>query len=208
MDTDAMQQETGTRTYDSPLRREQAEGTRHRILDAAASVINEDKDFVVAQVAKRAGVSVRTVYHHFPDREAMLNVLSVRLARQLGYTGPEMPDDLMSFADGAVAIGKRVGANDDLVRAHMSTPAGQATHQHGRARRLEHLRQLADAELADVDPQIAEWLVVIIHQLASSRTWLAMKDEAQLDVAEAAEAVAWAIRTLLESVRGAASKRA
>jgi AcrR family transcriptional regulator len=200
-----MQQATGTRTYHSPLRREQAQGTRERILDAAASVITEAGEFVVAQVAKRAGVSVRTVYHHFPDREAMLDALAGWLAAQLGYPRQEMPKDLASFADETVAMFKRFDADREKVRAFFSTPVGQATRKHARARRLEYLRRLVDAELTGVDPQAAEWAVVIIHQIASSRTWLALKDDAGLDGPEAAEAVGWAIRTLVESVKGTAA---
>ena len=200
-----MQQVVGARTYDSPLRRENAQRTRKRILDAAASVITEDGDFVVAQVAKRAGVSVRTVYHHFPDREAMLEALAEWLAAQLGYPRPELPEDLASFADETVAMFKRFDADFDKMRAFFSTPVGQAARQHARARRLEHLRHLADAELTGVDPLTAERAVVILHQLASSRTWRALKDEARLDGSDAAEAVGWAIRTLLASVRGTAS---
>jgi len=203
-----MQQETETRIYDSPLRRENAQRTRKRILDAAASVITEDGDFVVAQVAERAGVSVRTFYHHFPDREAMLDALGEWLAEELGYPRPEWPRDLASFADKTVAMAERLGADIDKMRVFFSTPVGQAARRQARARRLEYLRQLADVELAGVDPQTAEWTVVIIHQLASSRTWLAMQDEAALDVSEAAEAVGWAIKTLLESLKGQPSREA
>lgn len=202
-----MQQATGTRTYHSPLRREQAQGTRERILDAAASVITEAGDFVVAQVATRAGVSVRTVYHHFPDREAMLDALGEWLAAQLGYPRQELPEDLASFADETVAMCKRFDADYDKMRAFFSTPVGRATRRHARARRLEHLRRLAAAELTGVDPRTAEWAVVIIHQIASSRTWLALRDETELDGSDAAEAVGWAIRTLLESVNGTASSK-
>ena len=203
-----MQQLTGTRTYDSPLRRENAQRTRKRILDAAASVITEDGDFVVAQVAKRAGVSVRTFYHHFPDREAMLDALGEWLAEELGYPRPEWPKDLAAFADETVAMAKRLSADGDKMRVFFSTPVGQAARRQARARRLEYLRQLADAELVGVDPQTAEWAVVIIHLLASSRTWLAMQDDAGFDVSEAAEAVGWAIKSLLQSLKGQASGEA
>ncbi|MGQ0849554.1 MAG: TetR/AcrR family transcriptional regulator [Actinomycetota bacterium] len=203
-----MQPETQARAYDSPLRRENAQRTRKRILDAASSVISEEGDFVVAQVAKRAGVSVRTVYHHFPDRESMLDALGEWLAAQLGYPRPEWPTDLASFADQTVVMAKRLSADDDKARAFFSTPFGQAARRQARARRLEHLRRLADRELEGVDPQTAEWAVVTIHQLASSRTWLAMKDEAGFDASKAADATGWAIRALIESVKGTTSSNA
>jgi AcrR family transcriptional regulator len=202
-----MQRSTGTRTYDSPLRRENAQRTRRRILDAAASVITLDGDFVVAQVADRAGVSVRTVYHHFPDRETMLDALGEWLAEELGYPRTEWPADLASFADLTEAAAEQLSADLDKMRVFFSTPVGQAARRQARARRLEHLRRLADAELAGADPQ-AKWLAVIIHQLASSRTWLGMRDEAGFDVSEAAKAVGWAIRTLVGSVTAGVSKEA
>jgi AcrR family transcriptional regulator len=206
MEAEHMQEPTETRTYDSPLRRENAQRTRKRILDSAASVITEDGDFVVAQVAERAGVSVRTVYHHFPDREAMLDALGEWLAEELGYPRPEWPQDLSSFADLTVEMAERLSADVDKMRVFFSTPVGQAARRQARARRLKHLRRLADVELAGMDPQTAEWAVVIIHELASSRTWLAIQDDAGFDVSEAAEAVGWAIKTLLRGLKGASKK--
>jgi AcrR family transcriptional regulator len=202
MDAESMQERVGTRTYDSPLRRENSENTRKRILNAVASLIDQDGDFVVAKVAKRAGVSVRTVYHHFPDREAMLDALGEWLADELGYPRPDWPEDLASFADQTVTMAERLRADEDKVRVFFSTSVGQEARRQARARRLEHLRRLARAELGGVDPQIAERLAVIIHQLASSRTWLAMQDEAGFNASEAAEAVGWAIRALVQNVKG------
>ncbi|HKZ21342.1 MAG TPA: TetR/AcrR family transcriptional regulator [Acidimicrobiia bacterium] len=208
MKSETVQGEAGKRTYDSPLRRENAERTRKRILDAAASVISEDGTFVVAQVAELAGVSVRTVYHHFPDRETMLDALGEWLAAQLGYPRQDLPEDFASFADATVEMTKQYSADFERARAFFSTPVGQAARQHSRARRLKHLRGLAEVEFAGVDPQTAGWAAVIIHVIASSRTWLAMRDEAGFDGSEAAEAVGWAIRTLVESVKTEASDEA
>jgi AcrR family transcriptional regulator len=202
MNSGAVQEEAEARTYDSPLRRENAERTRKRILDATASVITENGDFVVADVAQRAGVAVRTIYHHFPDREIMLDALGEWLAEELGYPKLEWPKDLASFADKTVDIAEQLNAEIDKMRVFFSTPVGQAARKQARARRLEHLRHLADAELAGVDAQTAEWAVVIIHELASSRTWLAMHEDAGFDVTEAAEAVRWAIKTLLARLKG------
>jgi hypothetical protein len=132
----------------------------------------------------------------------MLDALGEWLAEELGYPRPEWPQDLASFADETVAMAERLGADIDKMRVFFSTPVGQAARRQARARRLEYLRQLADAELAGVDPQKADWAVVIIHQLASSRTWLAMRDEAGFDVSGAAKAVGWAIKTLLQGLKG------
>ena len=194
----------GKAPYDSPLRREQARGTRQAILEAAATVITESGDFVMAQVAERAGVAVRTVYHHFPDRDSMLDALAVWLANELGYPQQVMPPDLDTFADETEDMFKRFAVDDVKLQAYFSTPAGLAARRHARARRLEHLRHLAATELAD--PDTAERTAVMIHQIASSRTWRGLIEESHLEGNDAAEAIGWMIRTLIMSVKGGGAR--
>jgi hypothetical protein len=95
---------------------------------------------------------------------------------------------------------KRFASDGDKVQAYFSTPTGLAARRHARARRLEHLRHLAAAELAD--PDTAERTAIMIHQIASSRTWRGLIEESQLDANDAAEAIGWMIHTLIESVKG------
>ncbi len=66
-----------TRVYRSELRTEQAERTRERILEALVEQLGEgNEDFSIPRVAERAGVSVRTVYHHFPNRDAQIEAVA------------------------------------------------------------------------------------------------------------------------------------
>src|SRR3954466_3603430 len=62
---------SGARQYRSPLRGEQQQQTRERILEAAIALIAEDglAELTVPGVAERAGVSLRTVYRHFPAKD-------------------------------------------------------------------------------------------------------------------------------------------
>jgi AcrR family transcriptional regulator len=55
--------ESGVRQYRSPLRGEQQQQTRERILEAAVAQIAEEglAELTVPLVAERAGVSLRTV---------------------------------------------------------------------------------------------------------------------------------------------------
>src|SRR3954449_2901973 len=67
-----------TRPYISPLRERQTSQTRAAILEALGAELGAGgiEDFSVARLARRAGVSERTVYRHFPTREALLDGLS------------------------------------------------------------------------------------------------------------------------------------
>jgi AcrR family transcriptional regulator len=63
------------RTYTSPLRADQMEQTRLRILRAVTDVLADPgtEEVTIPLVARRARVSLRTVYRHFPTREALFD---------------------------------------------------------------------------------------------------------------------------------------
>ena len=65
------------RTYSSPLRAEQAEQTRARIVQAAVDLLAEGDagDLAMPDVAARAGVSVRTVYRSFATKDELLDAV-------------------------------------------------------------------------------------------------------------------------------------
>ena len=52
--------------------------TADRILDAALACAQEGPDFIMADVARAAGLSRQGVYLHFPDRKTLLVALALR----------------------------------------------------------------------------------------------------------------------------------
>ena len=67
--------------------------TRHAILDALAAVIAETGGlgFSVQQVAERAGVTHRTVYNHFPTRDALNDALAEHVEDVMARDGFREP---------------------------------------------------------------------------------------------------------------------
>ena len=65
------------RPYDSPLRREQANATRRRILEAARRLFERDgfTATTMAAIASEAGVSLKTVYLAFETKAGVLRAL-------------------------------------------------------------------------------------------------------------------------------------
>ena len=90
------------RSYESRLRRDQAERTRDLILAAFAEQLGRPgvSELSVREAAVRAGVAVRTVYHYFPDRQAQLKALASWIEGQLMPTPfePHSADDLLEMA--------------------------------------------------------------------------------------------------------------
>lgn len=58
--------------------RSDARRNARRILDATAAAIATDPATGLEQIARRAGVSRATLYHHFPSRDALLDALTDR----------------------------------------------------------------------------------------------------------------------------------
>ena len=84
-----MNSESMPRNYRSPLREKQASETRAAIVAALAEQVLDHGmvDFSIPRLAERAGVSVRTVYRYFPNREDLLNAVVSGLARLSAITG-------------------------------------------------------------------------------------------------------------------------
>src|SRR5438093_9681250 len=80
-----------SRSYESPLREEQAEVTRRRILDALVRTMAKGvAGLSVPAVAAEAGVSVPTVYRHFRTKADLVAALAPYLTRKTRLM--EIPD--------------------------------------------------------------------------------------------------------------------
>ncbi|MGF1626412.1 MAG: TetR/AcrR family transcriptional regulator [Alphaproteobacteria bacterium] len=94
-----------TRSYRLGRRGEAAEETRRRIVDATFSLHNEQG--VVAttmkQIAERAGVSVGTVYHHFPSYEDAIRACGEHV---IAFAPPPDPAAIAGIEDRVARIGR------------------------------------------------------------------------------------------------------
>src|SRR5689334_21346326 len=75
----------GKRQYHSPLREKQAAQTRELILEQAMKVLaaSSGDEILLAEVARQAGISERTLYRYFATREELLEGLSQWLDRRI-----------------------------------------------------------------------------------------------------------------------------
>lgn len=85
-----------TRAYHSDLRAQQTELTRERILQATHELLRTRRpaDLTYAEVAELSGVSLRTVYRHFPTTDDLLLGVSDLVLSRLG------PLDLSTLESG------------------------------------------------------------------------------------------------------------
>lgn len=195
-----------TRSYHSPLRERQAAATRSAILHAAAELILSDglADFSMREVAAHADVSERTVYYHFPNRQALLDGLAEWVDDQLRERSLQAdPRDIEDMPGRIAAI---FAAFDDLgaparAMARLSAARGMRSAAY-RERTAAFRDRFADVLDPLPDGQ-ADRRFALIRHIVSSTTWLTLRDEFELDGQETADAIAWALETLLDDLRGA-----
>jgi AcrR family transcriptional regulator len=81
-----------------------ADANRRRILDVALAELLRDPDASMDQIARAAGVVRRTVYGHFPNREALIGTLvdgaveAVAAAHAAGRAAAEGPAETVALA--------------------------------------------------------------------------------------------------------------
>jgi AcrR family transcriptional regulator len=188
------------RQYGSPLRAQQVEETRERILDATVRVMGKGLAFVsVPQVAREAGVSVPTVYRHFATKRDLLGAVYPHAVRRAGLNELVIPRSMDELRGGLRAYFERTDSFGDLARAAMASPASQEVRRLNMPDRLTIFRQLADSiepKPSKADRNRIARLLVILTASSSLRLW---RDQIGSSVEEAADDVDWALRAVIAS---------
>jgi AcrR family transcriptional regulator len=186
------------------LRTRQTQFTRDLLMDALAGVIAEQgvTDFSVQDVADRARVSHRTVYRHFPTREALLAAFvpwaEERMRVLAGLGVPEHEEDVVPL------LRRKFAALDELapiVIPALQLEEGRAAATEQSARSLPAMRIALAESTAHLPPHVANVVTAVIRLIASSRTWLALRNEEGTDASRSADVVAWAVETLIGELR-------
>ena len=193
---------SSARPYESPLRAEQMEQTRRRILQALADVLADEAvdEVTVPGVAMRARVSLRTVYRHFPTKEALFDAFGEWAEEDLRLVLHSYPETLEGVRGMAPALYRMYDERAPLIRALLSK-RGQEIRARTRRRRLETFEKAMQELTRDLEPAERQRAVAVIYLLVSAPAWQAMRDQSGLDGGEAGRAAAWAVRVLTDELR-------
>jgi AcrR family transcriptional regulator len=190
-----MNTDTERRTYRSALREDQAQATALRIVEAALRVLERGIAVLsIAAVAREAGVSVQTVYHHFGDKIGLVRAVSDHLDRA-SVGGEALPpaDSPSGLAAHVRFVFPRLDGRNALMAPALAGPEGAALRKEWLADRSEMVRTaLAEAE-SRMSPSDFDHLVAVVTILCTSQTLGVMHEYLGLSVDDAAGAVAWAI---------------
>jgi AcrR family transcriptional regulator len=181
--------------------------TRRAILDALAAVIAESgmAELSIQAVADRAGVTHRTVYNHFPTREALSDAFAEHVEAvfaERGLVQPEQGVGVAGLPELAGQFHHLFAAHAEHIQAYvmMTIATGAAARVfRDRSRKME---KLIDDELGPLDPGVARLVTSAIRMFVSSTGWFLLSKHHGLSAAEAGRVSEWAVKALLDAVRG------
>ena len=183
--------------YLSPLRQQYAAQTRERILDAAIASLREGaaEALTIAGVAAVAGVTERTIYRHFHNREELLRAVWPRMQVLIGLPG--FPETVAALIATPQKIFPRMTAQAGAVRASMSSAVGREIRKGANPERQRAFQACVSEALPGLDKAMRRRRAAVIQMIGSSHGWAAMTDYWGLSAEEAGRAAAEAIAILL-----------
>jgi AcrR family transcriptional regulator len=191
------------RAYESPLREEQMEQTRLRILEAVTDLFVDDstEELTIPRVAERARVSIRTVYRYFPTREALFDAWGDWIDETIKVQLHSYPETLEEFLEFTPRLYRSYDENESLVRAMLTGKAARNVRTRTRRRRQQAFERALLDVTSNLEPDERRRVTAVIYLLSSAPAWNAMRDQWGLDGEEAGKAAAWAIRVLVDALR-------
>jgi AcrR family transcriptional regulator len=190
------------RAYSNTRRQQQAAETRGLILEALVRVLARGlAELSVPAIAEEAGVSVSTVYRNFPTKRDLLAGLGEYMDRRTGYLmepEPRSPDDLAQTVRDAY---RQADALEPEIQAAYASAVGQQMRHEREMPRKVALLSRALAPLSNkLDPDEQQHLLHLVMVLISRYTLHRYKVDLGVSADDAAETVAWALRTLTQAI--------
>ena len=179
---------------------------RERVLEGVAQVLAGGDELTFARVAKAADVPERTVYRHFPTREALLAAVFDWANARVGYEG-ERP----VRRDEVVALIERLFPGFDeiapVIHELLVAPEGRTARLAHNDERRRSAETLVRNEVPGLDRRSARQVAAALQLLTSAAAWQTLRDVWEMDGGEAADAATMAIDLIIDGARGRADAR-
>ena len=157
--------------------------------------------FSVQAVADRAGVTHRTIYNHFPTREALCDAFSDYVDELLMASSgaPEPTWSLASIPLLVEDLYRTLALRDRHARAYVMLMIGNRRPMSGWRKRSLMAEKLMAREQSGRIPLTPRQVTAVIRMFVSTMGWHLLTEQCGLSTDEAVAASTWATRTLLDA---------
>jgi AcrR family transcriptional regulator len=176
---------------------------RERVLDGVFEVLAAGEDLTFARVARAAGVPERTIYRHFPSKEALHTAIWGWANERMGFTGPFPTDEA-----GYVALVRTAHPGFErlapVIRELLTSKDGLAVRLTANDQRRQNAMAAVRTEAPGLDAVETRRVAAALQLLTAAATWQTLHDYWDMDGEEAGETAALAIELLLAGARARA----
>jgi len=186
------------RRYDSPLRRQQTEDTRERILAAGSELVHsfpawDWRGLTFRAVGERAGVSERTVHRYFATERALRDAVVQRLVMESGVSLERL--EVGEFAD---ITAKLFGYLSSFAAAPAAVP-DPSLEAIDQARRQALLGAVVRATPSWSEAE-REMAAAVLDMLWNVPSYERLVTAWRLDGDRAGQAISWVIRLVTDAI--------
>lgn len=180
-----------------------AAATRQVIVDAVSDLLVEQHPAAlsVPAVARRAGVSVRTVYRYFPTKQDLLDAVAEVLPAQASIPAPRDWTDPRRAERQLSQLWDVLAENMPAVRAQHTSAAGREVREQRLARHCADVDRAMVAALPDAPDADRATLRDLSIAVTSSSMFLELVDRLGHDPTDAARLASWVSRAILREYR-------
>lgn len=181
------------------LRGRNRELTRRLVIEAYAELSLERgfNNFTMQDIADRVGISHRTLYRHFENREAIVEGLEAEITAEVyGPNSDTSMDSSEILRHNYTVFGQY---RKPMIVYSLMIEAGMLTSPDRRSR-TEWVRQLVDQRASHLSDVGRRQVVGILRVVAGSMAWARLTSkEIGLSDEDAGAASAWALKALVEA---------
>jgi AcrR family transcriptional regulator len=195
-----------TKIMSLSLREENAQAVRERIAGAVAAHLAERglDDLSLPIIARRAGVSVATMYRYYPSREALLDAYAEWVRAKIKVKSFDV--SLEAWPDQIEHAFAAFDGIETAVRGQLAA-SSMPSFRHVRNQRLAAMKRTLAPVLAPLAEDDRKRALGAIGVLTGAHAWQLMKDDWGLTGREAGEAAAWAVTVLVQELTKKKSTR-
>lgn len=194
------------RRYDMGLRGRQVDETSRRIVAALVALVGEtptNPDSIsVSDVARRADVSVATIYRHFGTKDALFGAIASVAFEE--FSGSSETPRLDTLADNLRSMFGQMQRHEGFVRATLTQQEfGREVRRRREPDRTSMVAGLIEPASERLDAEQTAGLGVLVRLLTSALAYIYLTDKGGYRPDEAAALVAWAVDTLVRAAEAA-----
>jgi AcrR family transcriptional regulator len=185
-------------------RARQRDATADLILEAVGRCLEdvELSDLTFTQVARAAGLGERTIYRHFPNKEALLDGWWRAHKARIGQES--FPDTLAALVQFPLRAFPAFDEEAEIIKGTILSPQGRAMTLARNDARQAAIRKAVKAEVGDLDEEKLREICAIVQLLQSATAWLTMRDYWGLSGTQSGQAASRAIQAIIQSARSGA----